>query len=235
MKFWLIVPAAGIGSRMQADRPKQYLQVAGKSILEHTLEVFLGCAQLQRIVLPLASHDHWWPNLPLASHPHITAIEGGRERADSVLAGLRALSTLGAAADDWVLVHDAARPLLHVDDLQRLLDTLRDDPVGGLLGCPARDTLKLVDAEGRSQRTLPREHIWQALTPQMFRLQPLTTALTAALEAGAAITDEASAMEWQGYAPRLVAGRSDNIKITQPEDMQLLAALHAGCQVTQNA
>lgn len=235
MKFWLIVPAAGIGSRMQADRPKQYLQVAGKSILEHTLEVFVGHPQLQRIVLPLAGHDRWWPDLPLAAHPQIVTVEGGRERADSVLAGLRALPTLGAAASDWVLVHDAARPLLHAEDLQCLLDTVQDDPVGGLLACQARDTLKLADADGRSQCTLPREQIWHALTPQMFRLQSLTEALAAALEAGVAITDEASAMEWQDYAPRLVPGRSDNIKVTRPEDMQLLAALHSGRQVGQDA
>lgn len=222
MKFWLVVPAAGIGSRMQADRPKQYLQAAGKSILEHTLSVFLGHPQLQRIVLPLAAHDHWWPQSELAGHPQIVTVTGGRERADSVLAGLRALPELGAAADDWVLVHDAARPLLQRQDLQFLLDSLQDDPVGGLLACQAKDTLKLADAQGRVLRTLAREMIWHALTPQMFRLQMLTDALAAALQEGLCITDEASAMESRGLAPRLVAGRSDNIKITRPEDMQLL-------------
>lgn len=226
MKFWLIIPAAGIGSRMQADRPKQYLQVAGKSILEHTLALFLGHPQLEQIILPLAEHDRWWPGLPLVGHPKIVTASGGQTRADSVLSGLRALAELGANADDWVLVHDAARPLLHAADLQHLLDSLQDDAVGGLLACPARDTLKLADANGRSQRTLPRELIWHALTPQMFRLQSLTAALSAALAAGVDITDEASALEWQGHAPRLVPGRSDNIKITRPEDLQVLMALH---------
>lgn len=225
MKFWLIVPAAGIGARMQAGRPKQYLQVAGKSILEHTLAVFLNHPQLQRIVLPLSADDDGWPQTALAQDARILPVIGGAERADSVLAGLRALPALGAAADDWVLVHDAARPLLQADDLQLLLDSLQDDPVGGLLACQARDTLKLADSQGRSQRTLPREQIWHALTPQMFRLQPLQAALSAALAQGIAITDEASAMEWAGHAPRLVAGRSDNIKVTRPEDLALLDAL----------
>lgn len=226
MKFWLIIPAAGIGSRMQADRPKQYLQVAGKSILEHTLGAFLGHPQLQRIVLPLSAHDHWWPASALAGHPAIVTVTGGSERADSVLAGLRLLPSLGAAADDWVLVHDAARPLLRQDDLQLLLESLRDDPVGGLLACRARDTLKLADGQGRVKSTLPREQIWHALTPQMFRAGMLTDALTGALAQGVVVTDEASAMEWQGHAPRLVAGHSDNIKVTRPEDMQVLATLH---------
>lgn len=225
MGFWLIIPAAGIGSRMQADRPKQYLQAAGKSILEHTLEIFLEHPQLRGIVLPLAAHDRWWSQTPLAGHPAITVVEGGSERADSVLAGLRALPTLGAAADDWVLVHDAARPLLPEQDLQRLLDSLQDDPLGGLLACPARDTLKLADADQRVRQTLPREQVWHALTPQMFRLQPLQDALTAALGQGVAVTDEASAMEWHGHAPRLVCGSSNNIKITRPEDLVLLQAL----------
>ncbi|NLD15035.1 MAG: 2-C-methyl-D-erythritol 4-phosphate cytidylyltransferase [Gammaproteobacteria bacterium] len=225
MKFWLIVPAAGIGARMQAGRPKQYLQVAGKSILEHTLAVFLNHPQLQRIVLPLSADDDGWPQTALAQDARILPVIGGAERADSVLAGLRALPALGAAADDWVLVHDAARPLLQADDLQLLLDSLQDDPVGGLLACQARDTLKLADSHGRSQSTLPREQIWHALTPQMFRLQPLQAALSAALAQGIAITDEASVMEWAGHAPRLVAGRSDNIKVTRPEDLALLDAL----------
>lgn len=225
MKFWLIIPAAGVGSRMQADCPKQYLQVAGKSILEHTLEIFLRHPQLQQIVLPLAAHDRWWQHCALAGDPQITQVVGGGERADSVLAGLRALPALGAAADDWVLVHDAARPLLQQDDLQLLLDSLQDDPVGGLLACQARDTLKLADAQGRVESTLPRERIWHALTPQMFRLQALTDALDSALAQGVTITDEASAMEWRGLSPRLVSGRSDNIKVTRPEDLQLLTVL----------
>lgn len=225
MKFWLIIPAAGVGSRMQADCPKQYLRVAGKSILEHTLGIFLRHPQLQQIVLPLAVHDRWWQHSRLADDLRITRVEGGKERADSVLAGLRVLPALGAAAEDWVLVHDAARPLLQQGDLQLLLDSLQDDPVGGLLACPVRDTLKRADANGRVESTLSRECIWHALTPQMFRLQALTDALEGALAQGIAITDEASAMEWRGLSPRLVPGRSDNIKVTRPEDLQLLTVL----------
>lgn len=235
MDFWLIVPAAGIGSRMQADCPKQYLKVDNKTILEHTLEVFLKHPRLRQIVLPLAASDQWWPQTALAGHRQIVPVAGGRERADSVLAGLRALPTLGAGENDWVLVHDAARPLLQQDDLQNLLESLQADPVGGLLACQARDTLKLADERGRSRDTLPREQIWHALTPQMFRLQALTDALEAALADGVAVTDEASAMEWRGHAPRLVAGRSDNIKVTRPEDLLLLNALHAGGGALANA
>lgn len=225
VRFWVVIPAAGVGSRMASDKPKQYLQVAGQTILEHTLAIFLPHPQLIRIVLPLAEHDHWWPKLPLAGHPLIVPVSGGQDRADSVLNGLRALPALGAAADDWVLVHDAARPLLSRADLDRLLTTLADDAVGGLLAYPAKDTLKHATAEQRSQYTVPRAHIWHALTPQMFRLQLLTDALAAALTAGAAVTDEASAIEHLSLQPQLVLGRSDNIKITTPEDLRLFAAV----------
>ncbi len=142
-----------------------------------------------------------------------------------MLAGLETLKNEGAADDDWVLVHDAARPNLALEDLQRLLDSLADDPVGGLLAVPARDTLKRAGADGRVQETVDRSVIWQAYTPQMFRLGALRQALAQALRAQVAITDEASAMEWAGLAPRLVEGRADNLKVTRPEDLQYLQVL----------
>ena len=129
---------------------------------------------------------------------------------------------LGAVENDWVLVHDAARPNLAESDLHKLLHTLRDDPVGGLLAVPVRDTLKLAGVDGRVSSTPDRSRFWQAYTPQMFRLGALHNALSDALAAGATITDEASAMEWAGQAPRLVEGRSDNIKVTRPEDLEFL-------------
>jgi 2-C-methyl-D-erythritol 4-phosphate cytidylyltransferase len=221
--FWAVIPAAGIGSRMAADRPKQYLQLAGKSILEHTLGCFLDHPQLQGVVVSLASDDPYWPQLPCASDPRIQRAAGGRERSDSVLNGLLRLSELGAGEQDWVLVHDAARPNLQRADLDRLLSELADDPVGGLLAVPVRDTLKRIGADGRVQQTIDRSVIWQAYTPQMFRLQALRDALSAARAAGVAITDEASALEWAGQAPRLIEGRADNLKITRPEDLDWLA------------
>lgn len=220
--FWLVIPAAGIGSRMRADRPKQYLQLGEKTLLEHTLACFAGHPGLRGTVLALAADDPWWPTLSCAGDSRLTTCSGGTERADSVLAALRALNGLGAGSDDWVLVHDAARPNLAREDLDRLLSSLADDPVGGLLAVPARDTLKQVGADGRVARTLDRSHIWQAYTPQMFRLGALREALEGALAAGVAVTDEASAIEWTGQAPRLIEGRADNIKVTRPEDLLVL-------------
>ncbi|MBU3057739.1 2-C-methyl-D-erythritol 4-phosphate cytidylyltransferase [Pseudomonas indica] len=223
LPFWAVVPAAGIGSRMRADRPKQYLQLAGRTILEHSLHCLLDHPGLQGLVVSLATDDPYWPDLACSKDSRIQRAAGGRERADSVLNALLRLEALGAAANDWVLVHDAARPNLARSDLDRLLDELADDPVGGLLAVPARDTLKRVGADDRVVETVDRSLIWQAYTPQMFRLGPLRAALAGALAAGATVTDEASAMEWAGQSPRLVEGRSDNLKVTRPEDLQWLA------------
>jgi 2-C-methyl-D-erythritol 4-phosphate cytidylyltransferase len=223
--FWALIPAAGVGSRMAADRPKQYLELAGKTIIEHSLACFLDHPQLLGVVVSLAADDPYWPNLACAADPRIQRAEGGRERADSVLGGLLRLSELGAQARDWVLVHDAARPNLARSDLDLLLAELADDPVGGLLAVPARDTLKRAGADGRVLATVDRAPIWQAYTPQMFRLAELQRALADALLAGVAITDEASAMEWAGQAPRLIEGRGDNLKVTRPEDLLSLRRL----------
>ncbi len=220
--FWVVIPAAGIGSRMRADRPKQYLQLAGRTILEHTLDCFLDHPRLKGLVLSLAADDPFWPALPCATDPRIQRVEGGAERADSVLAGLLRLVELGAQEGDWVLVHDAARPNLARSDLDRLLAELADDPVGGLLAVPARDTLKRIGADGRVAETVDRSLIWQAYTPQMFRFAALHRTLADALVAGVAVTDEASALEWAGQAPKLVEGRADNLKITRPEDLEWL-------------
>jgi len=221
--FWVVIPAAGVGSRMRADRPKQYLQLAGRCILEHTLDCFLGHPRLRGLVVCVAADDPYWPTLGCAGDPRVQRAPGGHERCDSVLGGLQRLAGLGAGDDEWVLVHDAARPNLAREDLDRLLLELADDAVGGLLGVPARDTLKRAGADGRVLETVDRSVIWQAYTPQMFRLGALRSALSGALAAGVLVTDEASAMEWAGQAPRLVEGRADNLKITRPEDLLWLA------------
>ena len=228
VQFWLVIPAAGVGARMAADRPKQYLQIAGRCILEHSLHCFLDHPGLLGAIVCVALDDPFWPQLPVASDPRVRRAPGGRERGDSVLAGLQALLAEGAGAEDWVLVHDAARPNLARQDLDRLLAELADDPVGGLLAVPARDTLKRASADGRVVQTVDRSVIWQAYTPQMFHLGALQRALADALVAGVAITDEASALEWAGQAPRLIEGRADNLKVTRPEDLDWLRRRWAG-------
>ncbi len=220
--FWVVVPAAGVGSRMRADRPKQYLPLAGRALIEHTLACFLSHPGLRGLVVSLATEDPYWNTLPCASDERITRATGGGERADSVLEGLLRLQALGADDSDWVLVHDAARPNLQRADLDVLLEQLSSDPVGGLLAVPAKDTLKRVGPDGRVAETVDRSVIWLAYTPQMFRLGLLRDALSRALAAGVTVTDEASAMEWAGHAPRLVEGRADNIKVTRPEDLHWL-------------
>jgi 2-C-methyl-D-erythritol 4-phosphate cytidylyltransferase len=202
---------------MGAVVPKQYLPLAGRTVIEWSLAPFLAHERVARIVVALAGQDPRWSQTQLAFDARIVTTTGGKERMDSVLAGLRALH--GAAPDDWVLVHDAARPCLAAADVERLLDELRDDAVGGLLAAPVVDTLKRADDEGRVAQTVAREKLWRALTPQMFRRDILQQALEAALAQGVAVTDEAQAVEALGLRPKLVAGDADNIKITLPEDL----------------
>jgi 2-C-methyl-D-erythritol 4-phosphate cytidylyltransferase len=219
-KYWVVVPAAGSSRRMAgAGLPKQYLQLAGRSVIEWALTPFLERPDCERIVVVLAENDRRWRKQSLARDPRVVTATGGAERVDSVRAGLRSLAA-DANDDDWVLVHDAARPCLRATDLSKLIDELADDGVGGLLGSPVVDTLKRADASDRVQATVSREALWRALTPQMFRFGVLERALRAAAESGAAPTDEAQAVEALGLQPRLVRGFPDNIKITLPEDIE---------------
>ena len=214
-RFWVVIPAAGSGMRMGAVLPKQYLPLAGRTVIEHSLARLAALPGVAGLVVVLAADDPYWSALKLQLDVPVQRITGGSERCHSVLAALTWL--LGVAdAHDWVLVHDAARPCVRRADLQRLLDALADDPVGGLLAVPARDTKKRADANGRVQETVDRIDLWQAQTPQMFRLGALHEALSGAIAAGVLVTDEASAMERAGLMPRLVGGHSDNIKITRP-------------------
>lgn len=218
IQYWAVVPAAGVGKRMQADRPKQYLPLAGKTVIEHTLERLLLSAAFQAVAVAISVEDPYWPELPMAQHPDVITAPGGKERADSVLSALQALR--GRAADkDWVLVHDAARPCLTGTDINLLIASLKDDAVGGILALSSHDTLKQVEA-GRITATVDRKQIWRALTPQMFRYGMLRDAMQQA-EGNPAVTDEASALEMLGLQPKIVEGRPDNIKITRPEDLAL--------------
>lgn len=218
-KYWSVVPAAGVGARMGANRPKQYLQLNGKSVIEYTLERLLDTGVFAGIVVAISKQDEFWHQLPVSKNTGIIKACGGKERADSVLSALKALSSI-AAFEDWVLVHDAARCCITKADILRLIDTVRNDPIGGILALPVHDTIKNV-AQGRITETADRSCIWRALTPQMFRYGELTNALIRAAERGDKVTDEASAMELMGASPRIVEGRSDNIKITRPEDLAL--------------
>lgn len=218
-KFWAVIPAAGVGRRMQADRPKQYLELHGRAVLEHTLSRFLDHPQIAGVVLAVTDGDPYWRDLAI-DHPKLLTASGGEERCHSVLNALQVLLQQ-ADGDDWVLVHDAARPCLRREDIDHLVAELADHPVGGLLGLPVADTMKRTGDDDTIIETVPREHLWRALTPQMFRLGELYTALDSALKREQLVTDEASAMELAGKAPKMVEGHGDNIKITRPEDLRL--------------
>ncbi|ACZ78140.1 2-C-methyl-D-erythritol 4-phosphate cytidylyltransferase [Dickeya parazeae] len=210
-----VLPAAGNGSRMLSDRPKQYLSIGTKTILEHTVAALLRQPRIQRVIIAISADDPYFSALPLASDARIQVVNGGRQRADSVLAGLQQVQQA-----DWVLVHDAARPCLHQDDLSRLLLLTGQSEVGGILAAPVRDTMKR-SRDGHIDHTVEREALWHALTPQLFPLALLRSCLERALREGATITDEASALEYCGYQPQIVPGRADNIKVTRPEDLAL--------------
>lgn len=218
-RYWAVVPAAGIGSRMQAELPKQYLNLLGAPVLVHTVSTLLSHTAISQVVVAVSAEDERWLATPLANHPRVHFVTGGSTRAASVLAGLSALAER-ADAQDFVLVHDAARPCLTLHDINKLMTEARAHPVGAILGCPVRDTMKRVE-DGGIEATVDREGLWHALTPQMFRLALLHDCLLEALAADVPLTDEASALEWAGYAPLMVAGRSDNLKITEPLDLAL--------------
>lgn len=219
---WVVVPAAGRGLRLGAQLPKQYLELAGQPLLAHTLDRLLAHPRISGAMVVLAHSDTHWPGWRERSGKPVLTTAGGGERADSVLAGLRALPA-SVAEEDFVLVHDAARPCLASTDLDRLFELAGRHAVGGLLAAPVRDTLKRADAAGQVQATQPREGLWRALTPQMFRRGGLQRALVAAEAAGVVATDEAMAMERLGLRPLLVEGREDNIKVTTRADLALAA------------
>lgn len=219
-RFWAIVPAAGIGLRMGADRPKQYLTIGRKTLLEHTLERLLEVPNLAGLVVALHPDDQQWQSLPLRGDSRVAVVDGGRDRSRSVLNALNSL-TLQAAPNDWALVHDAARPCVRLSCIANLCRQTLSHGVGGILGVPVGDTLKQVSSQQTIQKTLDRQHLWQAQTPQLFRFQLLHQCLARAVAQGETITDEASALELAGYQPLIVEGRHDNLKVTRAEDLAL--------------
>ena len=219
-KFIALIPAAGSGARMGGDLPKQYLPLAGKPLLYHAIERLCRHPAIERVFVVLAPGDrnfaqHDWR--PLAAKLE-TLFCGGPTRAASVFNGLTAASN-AIEAEDWVLVHDAVRPCLPLDALERLIAGLRDEKTGGLLALPVVDTLKRGDVDSYVVKTESREHLWQAQTPQMFRYRLLLEALRATDPALA--TDEARAVEQLGPQPKLVMGDTRNVKVTYPQDLAL--------------
>jgi 2-C-methyl-D-erythritol 4-phosphate cytidylyltransferase len=202
---------------MRSSCPKQYLHLHGKAILQHTLER-LNLPEIAGIVVPVAKDDSYWDTLTLPQS--VTRVNGGTERCHSVLNAMQALHQY-AQADDWVLIHDAARPCVRQADIQKLMTTLANHPVGGLLAVPVRDTMKRTQGGQEVIETVNREGLWHALTPQMFRLEALYQALTNILNQGELVTDDAQAMEKMGHRPVLIEGHADNIKITHPQDLNL--------------
>jgi len=219
-KYWGIVPAAGVGKRMQADRPKQYLKLNGVTVIEQTLTRLLQVEKLTAVVVAISKEDPYWSLLEIATNSRILKASGGKERADSVLSALQSITEL-ADEHDWILVHDAARPCITQQDVNLMINQLTDHPVGGILALASHDTLKEVNSEGSILDTVDRSKIWRALTPQMFRYGALKKALEDAAQKNWVVTDEASALELQGLQPKIIAGRSDNLKITRPEDLAL--------------
>jgi len=218
---WVVVPAAGIGSRMQGDRPKQYLPLAGATVLEYTLQQLLAHSKVKGLIVSVAEHDKYWSALRIAGDSRVIAVAGGEERCHSVLNGLKKLVTYAGLAD-WVMVHDVARPCVKHDELDSLFDAAETASVDGfVLGMPVRDTMKQTAGDGGVEDTPDRHRLWHAFTPQMFRLGELLTALDTCLHDGQLVTDEASAMEYCGYSVQMVAGSANNIKITRPEDLPL--------------
>lgn len=215
------MPAAGIGRRFGTERPKQYAPLGGRTVIEWALEPFLTDLRCIGAVVVLARDDPYWTAIAPAT---VRVAAGGQERSHSVRNGLAALSER-ANRDDWVLVHDAARPCLPRQDLDRLLSELATHPVGGLLATPAADTLKRSDSAREVQQTVDRAGLWRALTPQMFRYGRLCEALDEAHASGRTPTDEAQAIEWLGDRPKLVEGAAANLKITSAADLAIAAAL----------
>jgi 2-C-methyl-D-erythritol 4-phosphate cytidylyltransferase len=226
MRYFLVIPAAGSGRRFSSPVPKQYAALAGATVIEHALAPFEADPDCAGIVIATAADDPFWPPVAARCSKQVETAPGGEQRAHSVRNALRALA--GRARDeDWIMVHDAARPCFCAADLDTLKRELGSHAVGGLLAVPLADTLKRAAdaASGEVAATLDRSGLWRAATPQVFRFGVLLRALESALSANRIPTDEAQAVEWAGLKPRLVAGRADNIKVTTADDLALAGAI----------
>ena len=221
--IWCVVPAAGVGKRFGSQIPKQYLKLGQQTVMEHTLSRLLAVSEVAGLVVPVSAEDQHYRKLKFAQPEKIHFIAGGEERCQSVLHGLEFLS-VRSQPQDWVLVHDVARPCIRPQCVTELINQVTEfEACGGILASPVRDTMKRSDHLNKIVDTVNRDLLWHALTPQMFRLGQLKAALEKALQDGVRVTDEASALEYVGEQPMLVEGHSDNIKITHPQDLDLAA------------
>ena len=223
MRIWAVIPAAGVGKRYSSDIPKQYLPLSGIPVLLHSINKLVKLDEIEEILVVLNPEDTFWEKLNF-SHPKVKAIHGGLQRCNSVNSALEELSGK-AKKGDWVLVHDAVRPCISDSDLKKITSIVNDEEVGGLLAFPILDTIKEVGENLEVQKTIPRENLWSAMTPQIFRYEVLKQALDAAIMAGESVTDEASAIEAIGLTPRIIQGEKTNIKITHPSDMVLAESI----------
>jgi len=224
--IWAIVPAAGIGKRMQSDIPKQYLSLNGRPVLEHTINTLLKNKNISGLVIALQPDDAYFADIRINSNKPVLRAAGGKERADSVLNAINELFKYKQfdADTDWVMVHDAVRACLKQQDIDTLISEVAEDKNGGLLALPVRDTMKRQNVDktiASVAKTIKRENLWHALTPQYFHAASLKNALEKAQLDDMQITDESSAMEFAGFSPMLVPGHEDNIKITRPDDLRL--------------
>jgi 2-C-methyl-D-erythritol 4-phosphate cytidylyltransferase len=227
-RCWALVPAAGSGSRLGGEKPKQYVEIAGKPLLAHTLKSLTKVGPILGIAVGLASDDRWWHESIVASDRILGIYVGGVSRAETILRGLEFLEA-HVHTGDWVLVHDAVRPCIRPSDIERLISERGDGSSGALLAFPAPDTMKQSNGHDQVERTISREGLWCAQTPQLFLYRSLRDALERCDLA--TITDDSSAMEAAGYTPRLVLGRADNLKVTSREDLELATLiLQARCQ-----
>ncbi|MFK8019493.1 MAG: 2-C-methyl-D-erythritol 4-phosphate cytidylyltransferase [Pseudomonadales bacterium] len=218
--LWAIVPAAGHGSRFGQSVAKQYAQLLGKSVIEHSITAILDACPDIAIYVAIAEGDKSWGNEPISRHAQVHTVIGGENRAASVLAGLNALENV-AQSNDYVLVHDAARPCVSLSDVQAVVLAASEHPVGALLATPLTDTLKRADTDLDVTDTLDRSGLYQALTPQVFRVALLRDAILLGQQNGQPITDESSALEYAGFKPRICVGARSNIKVTFSEDLVL--------------
>ena len=219
-KLWAIVPAAGVGARFSDGHPKQFHQLRGKTVAEYTLQKLLSIEQIQRLICPCDLSSKYWSKVSASKDLRVEMVTGGKSRAQSVMHGMRVLQNY-AKADDWVLVHDIARPCITVSDINHLISELKNNIVGGLLVKRVDETLKMVGLENRVLKTPDREQYRVAQTPQMFRYKILLDALLLAGSKNISPTDEASAVEAMGKDVLMIEGRNDNIKITHQSDLMI--------------
>jgi len=233
-QFIVVVPAAGVGKRMLASCPKQYLTIDNQTILSHTINRLLSHKNIAKVVLAINDDDAYFAQTTLVVNPNIIRVSGGKERVDSVLSGLQIINDR-----EWVLVHDAARPCITHDDIDKLIKQCLDNNTGGLLAVPVVDTMKLASKNNENEaiqvdKTINRSSLWHAFTPQMFKVKELKQAIEQAQAKGLIMTDESSAIESVGLTCLLVSGRRDNIKITRPEDLVLADFYLKQQQIEQN-